>query len=134
MLVYNESNRCVNAFTVASDPVVLRLAYECIKSKPGNMVRGSDSQTLDGLPVSWFEETSRQLRCEEFDFKPARRVYIPKANGKLRPLGISSPREKVIQQALRMVLETVLEPKFSSCSHGFRPKRGCHTALKAVKQ
>ena len=97
------------------------------------MVRGVDKETPDGLPVKWFEDASRLLRYEAYKLRPARRVYIPKANGKSRPLGISSPRDKIVQQALRIVLEIVLEPKFMETSHGFRPKRGCHSALKSIR-
>ena len=108
-------------------------AGELIKSKPGNMVRGVDSNTLDGLPISWFNETSKQLNEEKYKPKPSRRVYIPKANGKLRPLGISSPRDKIVQQAFKIVMEMVLEPKFLDSSHGFRPRRGCHSARPLTK-
>ena len=122
-----------NTFEVLSSAQVLRLAYEAIKSKPGNMARGVDRETLDGITLEWFEKTSRELQLELYQFRPNRRVYIPKANGKLRPLGIASPRDKIIQQAMNMVLETVLEPRFHDTSHGFRPFRGCHTALRQVK-
>ena len=97
------------------------------------MVRGVDHETLDGLPMSWFEKTSKELMQERYKIRPVRRVYIPKENGKTRPIGISSPREKIVQQSLRLVLETVLEPKFLETSHGFRPKKGCHTALKTIR-
>jgi len=134
MLKYDSSGRCINAFQLIARTDFLKLAYEIIKSKPGNMVHGSDKLTLDGLPVSWFEETSSALLSEAYQFKPARIVLIPKANGKKRPLGISSPRDKIIQQSAKMVLETILEPKFSSTSHGFRPTRGCHSALAQVRK
>lgn len=133
-LRYDKEGKCVNAFEVLKNPVILELAYETIKSKAGNMVKGSDNETLDKLPRTWFEETSKKLTEEQYDMRPSRRVYIPKANGKLRPLGISSPRDKIIQQSMRLVMEEVLEPKFLTCSHGFRPKRGCHTALKEIRE
>ncbi len=97
------------------------------------MVKGVDIETLDGIDITWFKEVSQKLRNESFQFRPARRVYIPKPNGKLRPLGISSPRDKIIQQATRLVLEIILEPTFSDHSHGFRPSRGCHTALREIR-
>jgi retron-type reverse transcriptase len=120
-----------NAFEVLSQISTLRAAYEVIKSKPGNMVRGTTKKTLDGISLE--EKASHSLRAEKFQWKPNRRVYIPKANGKRRPLGIASPRDKIIQQAMNMVMETVLEPKFHNSSHGFRPYRGCHTALREVR-
>lgn len=132
-LEYNGEGKCTNAFLVLSDPLILRDAYETIKNKPGNMVVGSDNVTLDGITEEWFEGASKELRVESYQPKPSRRVYIPKANGKMRPLGISSPRDKIIQQAMRVVAEIVLEPKFLDSSHGFRPKRGCHTALREIR-
>ena len=129
----DSDGKYTNVFKTLSDSRILKLAYETIKSKPGNMVRGTTRETLDGISVEWFEKTSRKLRSESLKLRPNRRVYIPKANGKLRPLGIASPRDKVIQQAMNMVMETVLEPKFHNSSHGFRPKRGCHTALQEIR-
>ena len=90
MLKFDQNGKCVNAFQLASSTEFLKLGYDLIKSKPGNMVHGSDRLTLDGLPLSWFEKTSDSLRRESYVFKPSRRVYIPKPNGKKRPLGISS--------------------------------------------
>jgi hypothetical protein len=130
-LHYDQEGKCLNAFKTLSDPYILRLAYESIKSTPGNMVKGTDQETLDGIDLMWFEKASKSLRKEEYQPRPARRIYIPKANGKYRPLGISSPRDKIIQQAMRLVMEFVIEPKFLDCSHGFRPGKGCHTARRA---
>ena len=134
LLKYDSNGICINAFEIASSPLMLRLAYESIKSKPGNMTKGSIPETLDGISLVWFKETSDALRSCLYSFKPSRRSYIPKANGNLRPLGISPPREKIIQQSLRMVMEAVLEPKFLPTSHGFRPKRGCHSALRTIRK
>jgi group II intron reverse transcriptase/maturase len=113
-------------------------AYERLKSKPGNMTPGVDGSTLDGFSRETIRRIISSMRDESFRFSPARRVEIPKANGKMRPLGIASPTEKVVQEAIRMVLEAIYEspggPTFLDSSHGFRPGRSCHTALKEIKK
>lgn len=91
-----------------------------------------DDLTLDGMSNEFIDKLANTLRSGEFQFKPARRVHIPKANGKTRPLAIASPRDKIVQEAMRMVLETIFEPAFNKTSHGFRPNRSCHTALKEI--
>lgn len=132
-LEYDPNGKCINAFQILSNPEILVYAYNSIKSNPGNMVHGSDQETLDGLSMKWIKDVSNSLITESYDPKPARRVYIPKSNGKMRPLGISSPRDKIIQQAMKLVIEVILEPKFKNSSHGFRPNRGCHTALREIR-
>ena len=129
-----QDGRCTNAFEIIAKYETLIMAYESIKSNPGNMTKGVDDETLDGITEDWFKATSRSLLLEEFKPRPARRVYIPKPNGKMRPLGISSPRDKIVQQAVKLVLDCVIEPLFLDSSHGFRPKRGTHTALKAIRK
>jgi group II intron reverse transcriptase/maturase len=113
-------------------------AYERLKSKPGNMTPGADGSTIDGFSRETIRKITDSIRNESFQFSPARRVEIPKANGKTRPLGIASPTEKVVQEAIRMVLEAIYEspegPTFLDASHGFRPGRSCHTALKEIKK
>ena len=116
---------------IVADIDVLKMAYTKIKSEPGNMTPGVDSETLDGISQKWFERTSKEIMTGAFQFKPARRVEIPKAKG--GTLGVPSPRDKIVQEAMRMVIEAIYEPIFSIHSHGFRPKRGCHTALKEIK-
>jgi group II intron reverse transcriptase/maturase len=133
-LAFDAKGRCINAFKVLSDAQTLKLSYESTKSKPGNMTKGVDKETLDGINKVWFEETAEALRNESWKPKPVRRIYIPKPNGKMRPIGISSPREKIIQQSMKMALETVLDKSFEDCSHGFRPNKGCHTALRQIRE
>jgi len=108
------------------------IAYDRIKSKPGNMTKGLNPETLDGLSSEWIDKTIEELKDESFQFKPARRIMIPKANGKMRPLTIASPRDKIVQQVMYKILMPIFEPIFSSHSHGFRPNLSCHTALKEV--
>nr|YP_001315141.1 putative reverse transcriptase and intron maturase [Chlorokybus atmophyticus]ABO15142.1 putative reverse transcriptase and intron maturase [Chlorokybus atmophyticus] len=116
-------------------PDLLWLAYELIKSKPGNMTRGVSTETLDGLSRVWIDKTSSELRAGKYRFGLARRIMIPKV-GKPgeRPLTMASFREKVVQKAIQMVLQELFEPRFLNTSHGFRPGRGCHTALQMVDQ
>lgn len=118
-----------------SDSNFLIFAYESIKSKPGNCTRGSVNKTLDGIDLKWFSRTSKELKAGKFSFKPARRIYVPKSGNKKckRPLNISNPKEKIVQQAIFIVLNAIFEPSFAPESHGSRPNKGTHTALKAIK-
>jgi len=119
---------------LVADSKVLILAYEIIKSNPGNMTPGTDSSTLDKIDLDWISTVSKLLLAGKYEFKPARRVYIPKpGKNDARPLTISSPRDKVVQQAIYLVLNAIYEPSFLDSSHGSRPRRGTHTALKDIK-
>jgi group II intron reverse transcriptase/maturase len=116
---------------------LLIVAYERLKSQPGNMTPGSDEETLDGFALKTIKELSEQLKTEKYQPKPVRTTYIPKANGKARKLGIPSPKDKVVQEVVRMILEAVYDSShgayFSESSHGFRRKHSCHTALKEIQ-
>lgn len=112
----------------------LEMAYQSLKSKPGQMTPGVNPETLDGMSSIVVETMTDKLKSESFEFQPGRRVQIPKASGGMRPLTVAPPRDKLVQEAMRMVLEAIYEPIFSDNSHGFRPSRSCHTALKMVKQ
>ena len=105
-----------------------------IKGKPGNMTKGSTKETLDGISMSYFSKLSEDLLKGKFNFTPTRRIMIPKGPGKTgeRPLSIANPREKIVQKALAMLLEFIYEPIFLNNSHGFRPNKGVHTALKQL--
>jgi group II intron reverse transcriptase/maturase len=113
------------------------VAYERLKSNPGNMTPGPDGSTLDGFSMKSIEDIVNQMRDESFQFSRARRVHIPKEKGGTRPLGIAPPRDKVVQEVMRMILEAIYDSphgsSFAESSHGFRPGRGPHTALKAIR-
>ncbi len=116
------------------NPTLHLLAYERLKSKPGNMTPGSDGKTLDGFSLDDIQKLIALLKTEHYQPGPVRRVYIQKANGKRRPLGVPSPREKILQECLRLILEAIYEPNFHDNSHGFRPGRSCHTALESLRR
>lgn len=109
-------------------------AYSRIQAKPGNMTEGADGQTIDGMSMKRIETLIGKLRDFSYQPSPARRIYIPKSNGKMRPLGIPSFEDKLVQEVVRMILESIYEPTFKDCSHGFRPKRSCHTAIAYVQK
>jgi group II intron reverse transcriptase/maturase len=113
---------------------IYKSAYQSLKSKPGNMTPGTDKETLDGISIQWAADVIKSMKDRTFQFKPSERVYIPKNNGKLRPLGIPSPRDKVTQEAIRMMFQSVFEPIFLDTSHGFRPKRSTTTAVFEVRK
>lgn len=115
------------------NPTLHIMAYERLKSKPGNMTPGTDGETLDGYSLTEIQDTIALLRQEQYQPNPVRRVYIPKKKGK-RPLGVPSPRDKIVQECLRLILEAIYEPQFHDNSHGFRPGRGCHTALESLRR
>lgn len=123
----------VKLVEILQDPEFLRLAYANIKSKPGNSTKGVENVTLDGIDSSWFINTALDLGAGRFKFKPIRQVSIPKPNGGTRYLGIASPRDKIIQNAIKIILEAIFEPTFEDSSHGFRPGKSCHTALNHIK-
>lgn len=110
------------------------LAYNKLKSNPGNMTSGINTTTLDELSIELIENIISQMKDNSFQFKPGRRIQITKP-GKIgtRPITITPPRDKIVQEVMRMIIEQIFEPTFSSNSHGFRPNRGCHTALRQIK-
>src|SRR5271165_5634464 len=115
------------------NPAMYLLAYGRIYSNQGAMTPGACGETADGMSEAMIGEIIELMRLERYRFAPARRVYIPKKNGTLRPLGIPSWRDKLTGEVVRLILEAVYEPVFSSRSHGFRKGRGCHTALRQVR-
>lgn len=112
------------------------LAYEKIKSAPGNMTKGSDGRTIDGISVKHIADTIKALKDESYQPEPALRVYIPKKDGKKRPLGIPAVKDKIVQESVRLILECIYDspekPMFSDSSHGFREARSTHSALQEI--
>src|SRR5258706_10283068 len=115
------------------NPDFYLLAYSNIYAKEGNMTEGVDKSTIDGFNTQKVEEIIAMLKTETYYPQPVRRTYIPKKNGTLRPLGIPSFSDKLVQEVVRMLLQAIYEPVFKDTSHGFRPKRSCHTALVQIK-
>lgn len=109
------------------------VAYQRIYAKPGNMTAGTDNKTIDNMSLKRIDALIESLRNETYLPKPARRIYIPKKNGKLRPLGIPTFEDKLVQEVARMILESIYEDYFESTSHGFRPFKSCHTALTQIR-
>lgn len=107
-------------------------AYARIYANPGAVTKGVNSNTLDGFSAERVAALKERLRNGTYQPKPTRRVYIPKANGKKRPLGIPTGDDKLVQEVVRIVLERIYEPIFSEDSHGFRPVRSTHTALQQI--
>lgn len=98
------------------------------------MTPGVDGQTLDGINEKVITQLSQDLKNEKYNFTSVKRVYIPKANGKMRPLGIPTIHDRIVQEAMRTILELIFEGEFAHTSHGFRPNRSCHTALNSISK
>src|SRR3989440_4797558 len=109
------------------------LAYGNIYSNQGAMTPGASAETADGMSEGKIQQITELMRCERYRFAPARRVFIPKKNGRLRPLGLPSWPDKLVGEVVRLLLEAYYEPGFSGYSHGFRKRRGCHTALREIR-
>ena len=109
-------------------------AYQKLYANKGATTQGIDNDTADGFSDFYVKELIQSLKDGTYKANPVRREYIPKKNGKLRPLGIPSFRDKLLQEVVRMILEAIYEGSFDNNSHGFRPKRSCHTALQQIQK
>ncbi|MDC2906484.1 reverse transcriptase domain-containing protein [Clostridioides difficile] len=115
-------------------PDIYYVAYQHLYSNKGAGTKGVTEDTADGFSEIYIENIIEALKNEMYQPKPVRRTYIKKSNGKMRPLGLPVFTDKLIQEAIRMILEAIYEPIFSDYSHGFRPARSCHTALAQIKK
>ena len=131
--VSRKGRRVNGLFRLLANPEVLwKQAYANLYSNSGAITKGVNDTTLDGFSMDRVGNLIQLLYAKEYRFAPVRRAYIAKSNNKLRPLGIPTGDDKLVQEAVRIILERIYEPVFSSNSHGFRPKRSCHTALMQV--
>ena len=116
------------------NPEFFYVAYQKIYAKEGSMTKGSDNRTVDAMSLKRIDNLIALLRSEAYPPAPARRQYIPKKNGKKRPLGVPSFDDKLVQEVVRMILESIYEGAFEPTSHGFRPNHSCHTALYCIQK
>jgi group II intron reverse transcriptase/maturase len=123
---------CDELYRQMFNPQLYLLAYGRIYSNQGAMTPGVTEETVDGMSQGKIDSIIDAMRHERYRFSPARRTYIPKRNGKMRPLGMPTWSDKLVGEVIRLLLEAYYEPTFSDRSHGFRPQRGCHTALSEV--
>jgi group II intron reverse transcriptase/maturase len=128
----NKGSRFKRLYRTLCDETWLTEAWRRIRLNKGSKTAGVDGQTRDDVDETLIKRLAAGLRKEEYRPIPVRRVYIPKSKGKLRPLGISTIQDRIVQSALKMLLEPIFEQDFRPCSHGFRPGRSCMTALQDV--
>ncbi|MEU7838885.1 MULTISPECIES: reverse transcriptase domain-containing protein [unclassified Nonomuraea] len=123
---------CEELYRQLFNPQLYLLAYGRLYSNHGAMTPGTSRETVDGMSLGKIGRVIDALRHERFRWSPARRIHIPKKNGTRRPLGLPSWTDKLVAEVVRLLLEAYYEPTFRDASHGFRPGRGCHTALRKV--
>lgn len=131
----DKHHRCFDLYHLLYDKDWLRLAHDRVSQNAGSVTAGCDGITMKDFDENLegnLEELTKDLKAETFEPYPVRRVYIPKSNGKVRPLGIPSIKDRIVQEALRMILEPIYEADFSQYSFGFRPNRCTMDAVKCI--
>jgi group II intron reverse transcriptase/maturase len=116
------------------NPKLFLEAYGNLYSNQGAMTKGATTETVDGMSLAKINSIIDEIHHERFQWTPVRRTYIPKKNDKKRPLGIPTWKDKLVQEVIRLILESYYEPQFDDASHGFRPGLGCHTALTTIER
>ena len=114
------------------NPAMYLRAYARLSKNDGALTRGITSETVDGMSQEKIAKIIEAIRYERWHWTPVRRKNIPKPKGGTRPLGMPTWSDKLVQEVIRSILEAYYDPQFSEQSHGFRPNRGCHTALTAI--
>jgi group II intron reverse transcriptase/maturase len=123
-----------DVYRLLYNPHLYIRAYDRLKINKGALTPGVTDETVDGMTLAKIQKIIELIKFERYRWTPARRVYIPKKSGKLRPLGLPTWSDKLVQEVMRSILEAYYEPQFSDHSHGFRPNRSCHTAITTVKK
>src|SRR5947209_5460176 len=131
-MLSKQGKRLNGLFRLLENPILWHEAYANIYANDGALTKGVDQVTLDGFSEERVGAIIARLKEGNYRFQPVRRTYVPKKNGKKRPLGISSGDDKLIQEVVRIILERIYEPVFENSSHGFRPHRSPHTALEQI--
>jgi group II intron reverse transcriptase/maturase len=131
---YQKSDGKYNGIIRIIDSKMLQTCYSLIKSNPGNMTPGTEDITLDGINIEWFNKTATDIKEGRFKFSPARQILIPKPNNpdEFRPLIIANPREKIVQKAIQVLMNSIFDPHFSKSSFGFRPGLSLVNALDII--
>jgi group II intron reverse transcriptase/maturase len=122
-----------DVYRILYNPDLYLRAYGRLYKNGGAMTKGATEETVDAMSMAKIERLIDEVRQERHRWKPVRRVYIPKKKGGQRPLGLPTWEDKLLQEVMRSVLEAYYEPQMSEHSHGFRPNRGCHTALQEIQ-
>src|SRR5260370_13456901 len=130
--ISKQGKRINGLFRIMEDQILWHEGYANIYANKGAITPGVDEVTLDGFSEERVASIIKQLKDGTYQFQPVRRVFIPKKNGKKRPLGISSGNDKLVQEVVTIILERIYEPTFDDHSHGFRPGRSPHTALEQI--
>lgn len=128
-----KGNKIADCYRLMYNKELWIKAYTKLYPNAGNLTKGTSDGTIDGFGLQKIDDVIGELKDGTFRFVPVRRVFIPKTNGKTRPLGVPNFKDKLVQEVMRMILENVYEPTFSDNSHGFRERRSCHTALSQIK-
>ena len=123
-----------NVYRQLYNPDLYLCAYGRLYANKGAMTPGTTGETADGMALAKITSLITALRTERYRWSPVKRAYVPKKSGKLRPLGLPSWSDKLLGDVIRSILDAYYDPQFSERSHGFRPGRGCHTALRTIQQ
>lgn len=133
-IIAKQGKRVNGLIRLMENPILWKQAYANIAANKGANTKGVDNVTLDGFSEKRINALVASIKEGTYSCKPVRRTYIPKKNGKKRPLGIPNGDDKLIQEVCRIILEQIYEESFSDKSHGFRKGHSCHTALKQVQR